>query len=109
MGWRGAGGSGSAGIGTYLFFGGLLMLLGGVGEVRCTRLCIFIVLLKLTPFSQWIVGNTFPFVVFTSFGAFWLSYSATLTPFYGAYGNYPTKSPTDPGFLSSFGKIRLDY
>ena len=33
MGWRGAGGSGAAGTGTYFFFGGLCMVLGGVGEV----------------------------------------------------------------------------
>jgi len=34
MGWRGAGGNGAAGTGTYYFFGGLCMILGGVGEVR---------------------------------------------------------------------------
>ena len=34
MGWRGAGGSGSASIGWYFFAGGLLMVLGGIGEVR---------------------------------------------------------------------------
>lgn len=33
MGWRGAGGNGAAGIGSYFFFGGLCMVLGGVGEV----------------------------------------------------------------------------
>jgi hypothetical protein len=33
MGWRGAGGNGAAGIGTYYFFGGLLMILGSLGEV----------------------------------------------------------------------------
>ncbi len=34
MGWRGAGtGNGSADIGAYFFFGGLLMVLGGLGEV----------------------------------------------------------------------------
>lgn len=33
MGWRGAGGSGSASIGWYYFAGGLLMILGSVGEV----------------------------------------------------------------------------
>ena len=32
----------------YFFFGGLLMILGAIGE--------------------WIVGNTFPFVVFGTFG-----------------------------------------
>jgi len=48
---RGAGeGNGSAGIGAYFFFGGLLMILGSLGE--------------------WITGNTFPFVVFGSFGMF---------------------------------------
>jgi succinate-acetate transporter protein len=50
MNWRGTGGAGvgSAGIGTYFFFGGVLMIIGSLGE--------------------WIVGNTFPFVVFGSFG-----------------------------------------
>jgi hypothetical protein len=33
MGWRGAGGNGAAGTGTYYFFGGLLMVLGSLGEV----------------------------------------------------------------------------
>ena len=37
-------------IGVFFFFGCLLMILGAVGE--------------------WIVGNTFPFVVFGSFGKF---------------------------------------
>ena len=33
MGWRGAGGSGAANIGAYFGFGGVLMILGSVGEV----------------------------------------------------------------------------
>ena len=33
MGWRGAGGGGASDVGAYMFFGGVLMLLGGVGEV----------------------------------------------------------------------------
>jgi hypothetical protein len=33
MGWRGAGGSGAASTGWYYFAGGLLMILGGLGEV----------------------------------------------------------------------------
>ena len=59
--------------GVYFFFGGLLMILGSVGE--------------------WIIGNTFPFVVFGTFGAFWLSFAATLQPFFNAYGAYVT-NPT---------------
>lgn len=39
-------------------------------------------------FLEFILGNTFPFVVFMSFGAFWLSFGATLTPFYNSYGFY---------------------
>jgi hypothetical protein len=33
MGWRGAGGSGAASTGWYFFAGGMLMVLGGIGEV----------------------------------------------------------------------------
>jgi succinate-acetate transporter protein len=93
MGWRGAGGSGAAGIGSYYFFGGLLSILGG--------------------FLEFILGNTFPFVVFTSFGAFWLTFAATLQPFYYAYGLYaPAGQPeTDglktTGFNASFGFFLL--
>ncbi|KAF2673496.1 hypothetical protein BT63DRAFT_467024 [Microthyrium microscopicum] len=70
MGWRGTGGVGvgAAGVGTYYFFGGLLMILGGLGE--------------------WLLGNTFPFVVFSSFGAYWLSLGATFTPAYAAQSAY---------------------
>ena len=46
-------------------------------------------------FLEFILGNTFPFVVFTSFGAFWLTFAATLQPFYYAYGLY--SDPTKPG------------
>jgi len=87
MGWRGAGGNGAASTGVYFFFGGLLMILGSLGE--------------------FILGNTFPFVVFGSFGAFWLAYAATLQPFYNAYGAYSTtESPAEGletrGFNASF-------
>ncbi|KAF4631873.1 hypothetical protein G7Y89_g6256 [Cudoniella acicularis] len=90
MGWRGSGGSGAAGIGSFYFFGGLLMIIGG--------------------FLEFILGNTFPFVVFTSFGAFWLSFAATLQPFYYAYGLYAPAGATSEaeglstvGFTASFG------
>lgn len=55
LGWRGAGVLGAAETGNYFFFGGLLMIIGGVLE--------------------FILGNTFPFVVFCMFGAFWLAYA----------------------------------
>jgi len=89
MGWRGAGGGGAATIGVFYFFGGLLQIIGGVME--------------------WIIGNTFPFVVFGSYGAFWLTLGATLQPSFNAEGAYvPTgASPAVAAagtaeFLSSF-------
>lgn len=60
-------------------------------------------------FLEFILGNTFPFVVFTSFGAFWLAFAATLQPFYYAYGSYaPSGQPeaaglSTVGFTASFG------
>ncbi|OAP59513.1 hypothetical protein AYL99_06811 [Fonsecaea erecta] len=89
MGWRGAGGNGAASVGAYFFIGGVLMLLGG--------------------FLEWVAGNTFPFVVFASFGGFWFSYGATLLPFFNAFGAY-SPDPKDvaaglesKGFNASFG------
>ncbi len=64
-------------------------------------------------FLEFILGNTFPFVVFTSFGAFWLYFGATLQPFYNAYGAYaPSGSSaaaglTTTGFNASFGFFML--
>ena len=56
MAWRGSGGLGAAETGIYFFFGGLLMVIGGVLE--------------------FVLGNTFPCVVFTMFGKFaYISYA----------------------------------
>lgn len=58
---------------------------------------------------EFILGNTFPFVVFSSFGAFWLTLASTLQPFYYAYGLYAPQGATSEeaglstvGFQSSF-------
>ncbi|KAL9595355.1 MAG: hypothetical protein Q9179_005018 [Wetmoreana sp. 5 TL-2023] len=80
MGWRGAGGNGAASTGVFFFFGAMLMILGAIGE--------------------WIVGNTFPCVVFGTFGAFWSAFGATLVPWFNAYGAYvtdPTVAATQMG------------
>ncbi|KAJ5511717.1 hypothetical protein N7453_003820 [Penicillium expansum] len=88
MGWRGAGNNGIAHIGAYIFFGGILLLVGGLLE------CI--------------IGNTFSSVVFMSFACFYLTLATTLQPFYNAYAAY-SPSPSDPtagleteGFNASF-------
>jgi len=72
MGWRGAGGGGAALVGVFYAFGGLLQIIGSIME--------------------WIIGNTFPFVVFGSYGAFWITLGMTLTPQYNAAGAYTTSS-----------------
>jgi len=77
MGWRGASPTGASGLGTYIAFGGILMTLGAIGE--------------------WILGNTFPCVVFGSFGSFWFALGITLMPINGAFGDFaknPLKDPT---------------
>ncbi|RFU30380.1 hypothetical protein B7463_g5960, partial [Scytalidium lignicola] len=71
-------------VGAYFFFGGLLMMVGGILE--------------------FVLGNTFPFVVFVSFGAFWLTFASTLQPFYHAYGSYaPAGSTSEAAGLSTVG------
>ncbi|RDL33622.1 uncharacterized protein BP5553_07990 [Venustampulla echinocandica] len=93
MGWRGAGGNGAAGIASYMFFGGITMFLGGLLE--------------------FFLGNTFPSVVFCSFGAFWLTFGGTLQPSFYAYALYaPEGQPASAGmatvgFLSSFAFFLL--
>ena len=60
-------------------------------------------------------SSTFPFVVFSSFGGFWLSYGATLLPSFNAFGAYsPSTEPQDiakglatQGFNASFGFFML--
>jgi len=59
--------------------------------------------------GEWFIGNTFPFVVFGTFGAFWLTFGATLQPLYNAYGAYAPPTATSPaaglntvGFNASF-------
>ncbi|OBT48893.1 hypothetical protein VE00_00526 [Pseudogymnoascus sp. WSF 3629] len=94
MGWRGAGGSGAASIGVYFFMGGILMLLGGILE--------------------WVLGNSFPSIVFCTLGGFWFSYGATLTPSFAAYASYvPADAKTaaegllTQGFNASLGFVFL--
>ncbi|KAI3113476.1 hypothetical protein CBS147333_2914 [Penicillium roqueforti] len=64
LGWGGAGGGGVATIGFSYFFGGVLQLIAAVLE--------------------FILGSTFPSVVFGSFGAFWVALGATQTPNFNA-------------------------
>ncbi|KAL4783582.1 GPR1/FUN34/yaaH family-domain-containing protein [Aspergillus varians] len=75
LGWRGAGGNGSALVPVYIFFGGFLQILGAIGE--------------------WIIGNTFSCALFFTYGTFWLVQGGGLMPFFAAGMNY---SPTGNSF-----------
>lgn len=86
LGWQGSDRLGIATVGSYFWIGGLLLILGSIGE--------------------WIMGNTFPAIVFATFGktvqvfkssrsnclhipgGFFLTFGATLVPSYNAYGAY---------------------
>ncbi|KAF4996646.1 hypothetical protein FGRMN_4392 [Fusarium graminum] len=88
LGWQGAGGFGAAAnVGAYFGIGGILLILGGVGE--------------------WILGNTFPSTVFFTFGGFWLAFGTTIVPGSGAYSTYSTTGVaadglSEPAFYSTF-------
>ncbi|KAK5241519.1 hypothetical protein LTS06_012052, partial [Exophiala xenobiotica] len=82
MGWRGSGGNGAAIIGLFFFFGGMLQVLG----------CVL----------EWIIGNTFPFVVFACYGAFWLAMGATLQPDFNAQAYYTNQPGGTSQFYASF-------
>ncbi|KAJ6036178.1 hypothetical protein N7540_000457 [Penicillium herquei] len=71
LGWRGSGGNGGAILPVFIFFGGMVQILGGLGE--------------------WIIGNTFSCALFFTYGTFWIVQGTTQMPFFGAGTNY---SPT---------------
>ncbi|KAF8535594.1 GPR1/FUN34/yaaH family-domain-containing protein, partial [Trichophaea hybrida] len=88
MGWRGADGSGAANNGVNFFCGGVLMLLGG--------------------FLEFFLGNTFAFVVFCSYGGFFLSVGATLAPGFGALGDFEnTAGSLNAQFYNTFAFFHL--
>lgn len=93
MGWRGAGEMGTiqGTVGASLSFGALLLILAGIGE--------------------FLVGNTFPMIVFMGYGCHFLTVSITFIPLFNAVSAYSTGSPYEgaqnqmmsPAFANSFG------
>ncbi|GKU08144.1 unnamed protein product [Fusarium langsethiae] len=74
-------------VGVYFGIGGLLLILGGLGE--------------------WILGNTFPSTIFFTFGGFWLAFGTTIVPGSGAYSTYSTTGAAadglkEPSFYATF-------
>lgn len=77
--------------GANVFFGGMLLIFAGVGE--------------------FLLGNTFPSVVFFGYGAHFLTFSATFIPWFAAVSSFNTTGATagtqtlTPGFLAGFGTL----
>lgn len=89
MAWRGSGGFGVATTTNSIFFGGVLLTLAGIGE--------------------FILGNTFPFIVFMGYGAHFLTYSTTWIPAFNAIGFFNPEAPAGPDqitptFAASYGR-----
>ncbi|KAJ5398591.1 GPR1/FUN34/yaaH family-domain-containing protein [Penicillium sp. CMV-2018d] len=81
MGWGGAGGGGGAILSAYIFFGGILQILGAIGE--------------------FIIGNTFSCAVFFTYGAFWLVEGTSLIPSFGVGVNYSSTGNNMEGITTS--------
>jgi succinate-acetate transporter protein len=67
----------------YFFQGGILMTLGGLLE--------------------WILGNSFPAVVFCTFGTFWLSYGGVLNPSFAAFSSFAGENEAGAEGLKTTG------
>ncbi|KAF9253759.1 hypothetical protein DTO013E5_2178 [Penicillium roqueforti] len=81
MGWRGASGNGVAFIGPIIFLGGLLLL--------------------ITSILEFIIGNTFPCVVFGTIGGFWFAFAATMIPAFNAAAPYSSSTTDTAAGLAS--------
>lgn len=59
---------------------------------------------------EWVLGNSFPSIVFLTFGAYWLSFGGTLVPDFAAYSSFAaqgeaaTSGLQTQAFNAGFGK-----
>lgn len=60
---------------------------------------------------EWILGNSFPAVVFCTFGTFWLSYGGVLNPSFAAFSSFAGENEAGAeglkttGFNASLGEF----
>ena len=71
-----------------IFFGGLLQILGAIGE--------------------WILGNTFPMCLFFTYGTFWIVAGTQLIPWFGVGVQYSAtgdsfQGMTEPSYFATVG------
>lgn len=59
---------------------------------------------------EWVLGNSFPSLVFLTFGAFWLTFGGTLNPSFAAFSSFAATGEAGAtglqtqGFNASFGE-----
>jgi len=68
-------------VGAFYILGGVCMILAGLLE--------------------WVLGNTFPFVVFTTFGGFWVSFAVLNDPSVGVLAAYSATGNATEGSANS--------
>lgn len=63
-------------------------------------------LLMLSGIAEFLLGNTFPSVVFLAYGSHFLTMAITYTPFFAAISSYNADGSQEqsPAFLATFGK-----
>lgn len=83
MGWGGSGGGGVATTTGSIWFGGLLLILAGLME--------------------FLLGNTFTFIVFMSFGAHFLTFATSAIPWFNAVASYTVDGVESPMFPAGQG------
>ena len=71
-----------------IFFGGVLQILGAIGE--------------------WILGNTFSMCLFFTYGTFWIVAGTQLVPWFGVGVQYSTsgnslQGMTEPSYFATVG------
>jgi succinate-acetate transporter protein len=98
VGWGGAGGFSVATTTVNIWFGGMLLIIAGIGE--------------------FLLGNTFPMMVFLAYGAHLLSYATTFIPWFNAIGFYnpdgsgvgsPGANNQTSAFLASYGESGIPH
>ncbi|EJD54292.1 hypothetical protein AURDEDRAFT_94924 [Auricularia subglabra TFB-10046 SS5] len=65
--------------------------------------------LWVTAIFEWVAGNTFPMVVFGSFGGFWLSFAMTVSPSMGIAASFAPPGVTDTIAAVTAGQATRAY
>jgi len=65
--------------------------------------------LYITAVMEWICGNTFPMVVFGTFGGFWVSYAILITPSFGIAPSFAPALSANATAAAAAGQMTRSY